>query len=314
LKCAVLDDGSLSFTDEYGSPVPEEFVEAAKKQGRQTILDLIQTKCDEINEQVDSLGRLHHDSPIPKPPTFLPPSFSTPRPVPTPPRRFGFFDQMVPGRREQVDAENRAAIEGFRAALAQWEAERSTFERWIIDRRNYIERWIYTDVAAMEAWLQENLSDIVWPRETVVAFEIRDSGAAVALDVDLPEVEDMPSTYAAVPARGLKLSVKELSKAKLQKLYADHIHGIVFRIVGEVLAALPVAQEAVVAGYSQRRSPATGQLQDEYLLSVRVSRSDWSRLDFDHLASIDVVEALAQFDLRRQMSKGAILKAIKPHD
>ena len=39
----------------------------------------------------------------------------------------------------------------------------------------------------------------------------RQAGLRVMLDVDLPELEDMPTKLAAVPARGLKLSVKEMS-------------------------------------------------------------------------------------------------------
>ena len=70
--------------------------------------------------------------------------------------------------------------------------------------------------------------------------------------------------FASVPARGLKLSVKELSAAKIKRLYADHVHGIVFRMVGEAFAALPAIQWASAAGYSQRRDPATANLRDEY--------------------------------------------------
>jgi len=49
MTCAILDDGTLSFTDRTGTPVPEHVVEAAKKQNREAILELIQRKCDEIN-------------------------------------------------------------------------------------------------------------------------------------------------------------------------------------------------------------------------------------------------------------------------
>lgn len=35
-------------------------------------------------------------------------------------------------------------------------------------------------------------------------------------------------------------------------------------------------------------------------------------IDFDHLQEIDVVEALAQFEMRRAMSKSGVFKAIVP--
>src|SRR3546814_9117965 len=71
----------------------------------------------------------------------------------------------------------------------------------------------------MERWLEENLQDIAWPRETLISLEIAEQGQHIRLDVDLPELEDMPSKIAAVPARGLKLSVKDLPAAQIRKRY-----------------------------------------------------------------------------------------------
>jgi hypothetical protein len=314
MTCAILDDGTLSFTDKTGAPVPEHVIETAKKQNREAILDLIQRKCDEINEQIEALGRLHYDTPDPGTrPKFVASMFPEARPSAPIARVLGLFDRLLPGRRRMIEDANRAAETHFRNALEDWETEKAHFDRRISERKVLLESLIYKDNAAMERFLEENLEDIAWPRETVVAFDINDGGKSVALDVDLPEIEDMPNKLAAVPARGLKLSVKELGATRLQKLYAEHIHGVVFRLIGEVFAALPNAQEVTAAGYSQRRDPSTAQLRDDYLLSVRVLRPDWSKMDFAHLASLNVTEALDQFDLRREMSKSGILKPITPH-
>ena len=314
MTCAILDDGSLSFKDKTGASVPEHVIETAKKQNREAILGLIQRKCDEINEQVEGLGRLHHDTADPRtPPTFVAPPFPTERPSAPKVRVPGFFESLLPGRRRKIEDANQIAETNFRNAIADWEKEKAKSEHLVSERKLLLETLIYKDIVAMERFLEENLEDIAWPRETIIAFDIKDGGKSVALDVDLPEIEDMPNKLAAVPARGLKLSVKELSSTKLQKLYAEHIHGVVFRLVGEVFAALPTAQEVTASGYSQRRDPSTAQLRDDYLLSVRVPRTQWSKLDFAHLANLDVAEALNQFDLRREMSKSGILKPITPH-
>ncbi len=75
---------------------------------------------------------------------------------------------------------------------------------------------------SMEAFFGEVLMDIVWPRETLVSFEVRDGGKRLAFDVDLPEIEDMPTKTASVPQRGYKLSVKDLGPTTIQKMYAKH--------------------------------------------------------------------------------------------
>jgi hypothetical protein len=165
----------------------------------------------------------------------------------------------------------------------------------------------------MEQFLEESLQDIAWPRETAVDFDVNDGGASVRLDVDLPELEDMPTKLAAVPSRGLKLSVKEMASGKVQKLYSDHVHSITFRLIGEVFAALPTVQLVVFSGYSQRRSKDTGQLSNEYLVSVMVARADWQQLDFEGLDDIDAASALSRFNLVREQLKSGHFRAITPH-
>lgn len=122
----------------------------------------------------------------------------------------------------------------------------------------------------------------------------------------------MPNTTAAAPARGYKLSVKEMSGIQVQRLYMRHVHSIAFRIIGEAFAALPVAEEVVLSGFSQRPDKATGRVNDEYLYFVCVSRRLWSAIDFANLKELDVVEALARFEIRRVMTKRGSFKPIAP--
>jgi hypothetical protein len=51
---------------------------------------------------------------------------------------------------------------------------------------------------------------------------------------------------------------------------------------------------------------------DAYLYSVRVERDLWSRLVFDNLQSLNIVEALTQFDLRRNMTEAGVFEPIEP--
>jgi len=54
------------------------------------------------------------------------------------------------------------------------------------------------------------------------------------------------------------------------------------------------------------------QVRDEYLYSVRVSREQWQRIDFDKLDNLDVVEALARFELSREMTKAGKFRGVQP--
>ncbi len=308
----VEDDGTMIFKDETGNPLSSELVAVAKRQQGDSLRGLMQLKCDEINAQVDALRTLHRFAPRPTDhPVYQPSPFDDPRPSQPQRKTPGFLKKLFGGA-DSVEKENVRAEEAYRAALQDWEQAKEEHEN--AERRKSI---LMTQAAAgkvtfMEIFLEQALQDIVWPRETLVSFEIQDEGARLVFDVDLPEIEDMPTKVATVPQRGYKLSVKELSQTKVQQLYADHVHSITFRLIAEAFALLPTLSEVILSGFTQRADPGTGHETDQYLLSVRVHRDEWAQINFDALESVDVVEALGSFENRRLMARTGAFRAIEP--
>ena len=200
----------------------------------------------------------------------------------------------------------------FEAELREWESSTVRFEALEISKHELIAKAVAGNLEAMETFFGEVLQDIIWPRETNISFEVQDGGRSLTLDVDLPEIEDMPTKTASAPERGFKLTVKEMGQALIKKLYAKHIHSIGFRLLGEAFGMLPTVQKVTLSGYSQRKSKTTGQEKEEYLFSVIVSRRLWEQINFNSLEQIDVIEAFTRFDLRREMTKTGMFKAIQP--
>ena len=157
-----------------------------------------------------------------------------------------------------------------------------------------IEEGRFKDTDIMADYLEYVLSMIDWPRETLVSLDVQDLGEKIMLDVDLPEIEDMPKEYAEVAKNGLKLIIKSRSETQTRKDYMTHIHGIGFRIIGETFKHLPIAERLILSGFSQRLNPATGVVSDEYLYSVRTDRHQWSQINFANLNHIDVAESLGK--------------------
>lgn len=312
MTCSVNEDGTLKFVDASGNPIDDHTIEVAKKQNREALQGLIQRACDEINDEVSALGRLHLGTPDPRvAPRFDPQPFDEPLPPPPAESKVGFLAGLFASKREAIERANADARAEYQRMHAVWTGRKAAHETEQDRLRERIERVKLADVAAMEAYFAERLESIDWPRETLVAFEVREAGRLLALDVDLPEIEHMPSKVATVPARGLKLSVKDMTAGQLQKLYMGHVHGILFRLIGEAFAALPAIETVTASGYSQRADPATGKVGDEYLLSLRVSRARWLGLDFGNLGAIDVVEALGALGAVRNVQRGGKLAAIQ---
>ena len=166
----------------------------------------------------------------------------------------------------------------------------------------------------MQQYLEQALSAIAWPRETVVSAEVDPDGPVVWLDVDFPELEHMPTHSATVATRGLKVNIKEKLEKQRLRDYLAHVHAVAFRLIGEAFSALPTSAAVVLSGYTQRPNRATGQTADVYVLSVRVARSKWREIHFGDLAQLDPVEALGRFDCRREIEKSLVLAAIEPFE
>jgi len=84
------------------------------------------------------------------------------------------------------------------------------------------------------------------------------------------------------------------------------------RLIGECFACAPSVEWVTASAFTQVPNAATGGIEDKYLYSVKVSREAWGRIHFDNLKAVDPVEVLAAFDLRRDMSKTGIFRAIEP--
>lgn len=169
-----------------------------------------------------------------------------------------------------------------------------------------------TEPAVMEDELERAFAEVAWPRETLIDFAFEEGGARLVVDVDLPELEDLPVRRAEPAARGLKLNIRERSAVQMRRAYALHVHGVAFRIIGIAFAELPSLVEVVCSGYSQRRDRRTAQEGDEYLYSVCAGRTAWSSIDFSALEHLDPVACLERFELVRELSTTGVFKPIEP--
>lgn len=310
---SVEEDGVVNFKDKDGNLLPPHLQDLTKKQQGNVVKALLTKCCDEINEKIDSLDTIHLATPSSsQKPIYSPIPFTSEPPLTRSPKKLGIWGHLFPWVKKRIEADNATAEAEYGNRLHTWKDCKAKHEKAETDRRVLLQERLYKEPEAMHMVLQQRLEAVQWPRETSIAIEISESGSAAIIDVDLPEIEDCPRKTATYSGRGWKVGIKDLSDSKLTQLYMRHVHAIGFRILGETFAALPTIQDVVLSGYSQRPNKANGQITDEYLYSVKASRESWSKLQFDNLQAIDVTECLAQFELRRDMSKSGRFKAVEP--
>ncbi|MDY3831876.1 MAG: DUF4236 domain-containing protein, partial [Candidatus Ventricola sp.] len=126
--------------------------------------------------------------------------------------------------------------------------------------------------AQIEAWLSESEA----PIEFSVQPEVIESKGTVMIDLDLPEIEDMPQDKLAELADGT-IKIKKKTKKEQVEDYRTCVFGLGEYVASHVLAEVPQAKKVVVSAYTQRRSEKTGELLDVFIYSVVFSRSDFTK-------------------------------------
>jgi hypothetical protein len=248
-----------------------------------------------------------------------------------------FWDRLIPGRQQRLIQVQEQELQQWESELEAWKQQCLQIDKAYEQRLQQYDRQVAEWNRAWEAHQQEQtqlaqifaerlktdedlmvdiltaeLSELDWPRETLVDFDIDLASKRVYLDVDLPEIEDIPARSAEFGARNRRLLIKDKSDRQRREEYARHIHGIILRLAGVVLGLLPGIERVVVSGYSQRLDSATGHINDDYLLSVAIDKACFAELNFEQLEQVDPIAALERFDLRREMTKTGIFRPGTP--
>jgi len=308
------DDGHATLRDGDGNKLSSRLEGEIKRQQGEQIRAWLEEHCEHWNQGIDRIVQVHLSTPSPevRPLFFKRVAFCEDRPVEPVSRKLGILDRLSPERRRRVEDQNEGSSRAYEQQLAIWTSRKVAYEEQETQRHRTLEEGRFKDVAVMERVLADRLTGIEWPRETQVSYTIVGDGALVALDVDLPEIEEMPRQQARVGARGLQVLVRDKSDAQVRREYATHIHAVAFRLIGETFSVLPAAQAVLCSGYSQRSDKATGQARNDYLYSVRVPREAWTTVSFNNLAAVDPIACLERFEMRRKMTKTGMFEAIEP--
>lgn len=261
------ETGVLQIENAFGVPLSRQDIKLFWEQKRTTILEWLEQQAEEINGDVELLTSIHQDTPSPdSQPEYemmpfdeqLPEQPKQPEAVPKPELKLipplGFFARLIKGKRIAHEKEQQQLQKEHEKALLTWEemiqkeianyqeelrryedlcrdwnSRKKDHEAKENDKKTIFPELLRTNEDVMNKTLEDALSSLTWPRETLVSYQIADQDQQVWLDVDLPEIEDLPHKLASVSSTGKKLNIKNKSAKQLQLEYAQHIHDIAFR-------------------------------------------------------------------------------------
>ncbi|MQU09737.1 MULTISPECIES: DUF4236 domain-containing protein [unclassified Pseudomonas] len=310
IKIKVEDDGTLLITDEDGNDLPPALVRRAKTEQAEAIQQLLEKAAEKVNQELEACLGVYMATPGPGASPKLPPAFAEEQPVMAAAPSSGMMERLFRGK--EIEAERLRLELQYQQDLADWTAARDAQETLINETRKAFRLAAQGFSAQMEKALDYVLSDIAWPKETIVDYEFTHDVTGVALDVDLPDEDDIPRRTAEAKGNG-KLSFKNRTDAQVRRDFVGLCYGSLFRVVGEVFALLPAIDKCLVSGYLQRPNPANGKVDEPYILSVLVTRAEWETLDFARLEDIDPAATLNSFGAVVSLDRSSRFREIEPH-
>ena len=158
--------------------------------------------------------------------------------------------------------------------------------------------------------LANEFSELAHSFKTEVSFHIQNRNR-VFLDVDLPEIEDVVKTETKTVLKSGKVSEKSKNKRTQNQEYAEGVIGLAFHLAAHTFDATPAITEVIVSGYTQRVNKKTGNIQSDYIYSVRFDRVRFCNLN---LKAIDPVESITQFSPKLDLSKTFEFGSVTPYE
>ncbi|RXI99556.1 DUF4236 domain-containing protein [Anaerobacillus alkaliphilus] len=217
---------------------------------------------------------------------------------------------LLPTRRKAfTEKVNHEAEIQFQLELKQFEQALAEHEEQKRQRLVQVEKVITGDLSAMGQWLEYFLSELDFPLETNVSYDIL-AAETVYLDVDLPQLEEIPLTTAEILRSG-KLKIHKKSQRELRENYAMMVGGTALYLCSYVFSLLPTCKTIIISGYTQVTNKATGHLDDQYIYSLKVDKGVFYSLNF---LEVHPITAFDNFEPIMNATKTYIFREITPYE
>lgn len=220
-----------------------------------------------------------------------------------------YIEQELPGR--YIDLYSGWQSRALDHEQAQAKIEESTnaeYYQEYMEIKKALEYAIQGQPEYIEQEIGRWISSVELPVEFNIQFECDREASRIMLDLDLPEIESMPTEKAVQLASG-QVKRKPKTQKEVKYDYMCCVYGLAVFFASHVFVVSPVINEIVVSGYTQRRNKKTGDIQDEYVYSTKFIRSFFEQIDFE---SIDLCNFWEQFENRCLPTQTYELKKIVP--
>ena len=151
------------------------------------------------------------------------------------------------------------------------------------------------------------LSSIALNFEVRITYMIDSANGLIALDVDLPEADEIPTCKVVTLASGYQ-SVQDKLVSECHRDYARCVSGLAFYLATHMFNISLSVKKVFVGGYTQMISPLTGNPEDLYVMEVMFDRATFTPIT---VKNCNPEEAITMFQHNMDLSLRSGLRPIK---
>ena len=211
------------------------------------------------------------------------------------------FVSMEKAFSEKVQEKNRIATEMRQAKrdyitnrtkelhnieIESWKKER---EEFYDNLRQSLQNVIDGDRDYVITAIGSLFPDDELPIEYFVDYTYEEEKGKVMVDLDLPEIEDLPDRKIVLTPTGKK-SIRMKGQTDLRTDYAHCVFGLAMYIAHLIFNVSMKVQEIEISAFTQRKEANSAVATDQYVFVVSFTRELFSKIDFDRLSALQIMD------------------------
>lgn len=198
-------------------------------------------------------------------------------------KRQEYFDVEYPKLLEEAKKNYLNSVDEFERNEQEKEKRLNTqYKEEYESQKAFLKGFIDGKSEYVENNIDAFLTSIVLPVDFSVSYEYQENTGNLMVDLDLPEIEDLPKEKASTLASG-KIKVKEKTQKELKEEYINCTTGLAFFFASKFFNITIQIKKILISGYTQRLSKKTGNMEDQYVYSIIFDRDSFSKLNIEHI-------------------------------
>lgn len=174
------------------------------------------------------------------------------------------------------------------------------------EQAQQLKRLLANDSDEIDARIEAWTSTLVFPFEYDIEYEV--VGTDLWVDLDLPEIEDMPDKVAKELKSG-EVKVEQKSKKAQKEDYYRCVLGLALYLASGLFECAIGIERIILSAYTQRKN-SKGVTTDDYIYSVKFPREKMEEIDTEQAAD----RAFFKFETICYVKADLTFKTIKPFE